>query len=390
MQLILLAALLVFTQSVSAHVAAMAWGMYCLNGLKTWNDTDLNSFTVVQPLYNLTFDDWFLHGKCRNFPPAPGDFLDITAGGSFTVDIAGNRGQTRLSFNGSNASDWPDGGQHPDDMNMSPGCIVTPNLHTQNESMAAGTAFAISYESDIKSVTPENLVVFSVVAHTPWKRLTSYPVPADLPPCPPGGCHCAWGWVANGCGEPNMYQNAFRCQVLGSTSTRKVGKGQPPVWCEDDPSKCVKGPKQMIAWNQLTGDNIEVDGWDLSGGHKSPGYNTKCGWTPGPQNDIFEDSPVEQPPPSTSQNPPSTSQNSPSTSQDIPSSSQGAPVPSPTPSMPPNSLVNNGTTSTATSMDTRPSRCPRSLEGEKLVKKSSIVHGVASHLKRRRLARRST
>jgi hypothetical protein len=32
-----------------------------------------------------------------------------------------------------------------------------------NESMAAGTAFAISYESDIARVTPENLVVFTVL-----------------------------------------------------------------------------------------------------------------------------------------------------------------------------------------------------------------------------------
>lgn len=56
-------------------------------------------------------------------------------------------------------------------------CVV----HAQNQSMAAGTAFAISYQvcsffvsglnsdltcntiqSDIKQVTPENLVVFSV------------------------------------------------------------------------------------------------------------------------------------------------------------------------------------------------------------------------------------
>lgn len=36
-------------------------------------------------------------------------------------------------------------------------------VHTQNETMAAGTAFAISYESDITKVTPENLVVFSVL-----------------------------------------------------------------------------------------------------------------------------------------------------------------------------------------------------------------------------------
>jgi len=35
-------------------------------------------------------------------------------------------------------------------------------VHTQNETMAAGTAFAISYQSDITKVTDENLVVFTV------------------------------------------------------------------------------------------------------------------------------------------------------------------------------------------------------------------------------------
>jgi hypothetical protein len=57
-------------------------------------------------------------------------------------------------------------------------------------------------------VTAENLAVFTVryqYAHflfginllifarcsTPWKRVTSYDVPADMPACPSGGCICA-------------------------------------------------------------------------------------------------------------------------------------------------------------------------------------------------------
>lgn len=74
--------------------------------------------------------------------------------------------------------------------------------------MAAGTVFAISYESDITRVTEKNLVVFTVkyqyvicfhaytLSHTsistPFKLLATYDVP-DLPACPPGGCHCVWG-----------------------------------------------------------------------------------------------------------------------------------------------------------------------------------------------------
>jgi hypothetical protein len=37
------------------------------------------------------------------------------------------------------------------------------------------------------------LVVFTVRYHTPWQRVTTYDVPRDLPPCPAGGCTCAWG-----------------------------------------------------------------------------------------------------------------------------------------------------------------------------------------------------
>ena len=42
-------------------------------------------------------------------------------------------------------------------------------------------------QSDLSKVTPDNLVVFSVRYHTPWKRVTSYDVPADMPGCPEGG-----------------------------------------------------------------------------------------------------------------------------------------------------------------------------------------------------------
>lgn len=98
---------------------------------------------------------------------------------------------------------------------------------------------------------------------TPWRRIATYKVP-NLPACPPGGCICTvsclsiflcrsraqswfsqWGWVANGCGEPNMYMQPFRCKVVGDTGNAAVRPGVPPVWCEDDPSKCIVGPKQV-------------------------------------------------------------------------------------------------------------------------------------------------
>ena len=42
----------------------------------------------------------------------------------------------------------------------------------------------------------------------------------------------------------------FKCQVTGATATKTIGAAQVPVACKDDPSKCVAGPKQMLAWNR--------------------------------------------------------------------------------------------------------------------------------------------
>lgn len=89
-------------------------------------------------------------------------------------------------------------------------------MHAHDLSTTAGTAFAISYQSDLSKVTMDNLVVFSVLEQyvtdlpnpfyenadkrsTPWKRVATYQVPKDLPACPPGGCYCAWLWVPDGC-----------------------------------------------------------------------------------------------------------------------------------------------------------------------------------------------
>ncbi|KAF7294532.1 hypothetical protein MIND_00989700 [Mycena indigotica] len=284
----------------NAHLAAWHKGMYGLNGVS--GSINYNSDDVVHPLYQMSKSDWWFHGYngVPNFPPAEGDFLELPAGGSFTVEIASNRGETSLGFNGKYATSWPDGKNYPEDYNV-PTCITSPNMHTQNQSRAAGTAFAISYTSDIKKVTPENLAVFTVRYHTPWKRLTSYDVPADMPACPSGGCICAWGWVPNGCGQPNMYHLPYRCKVTGAKSTKAIGPAKAPVWCENNAGGCTKGPKQMIYWNQNEGNNIRVDGWDAAGDPKSPAYNSKCGFPDGAQYDIFTggtSSPPSNPPPS--------------------------------------------------------------------------------------------
>lgn len=69
-----------------------------------------------------------------------------------------------------------------------------------------------------------------------------------------------------------MYHLGYRCKVVGQTGDAAMASGKPPIWCEDDPDRCVQGAKQMLYWNQLEGDNIEVEGYDLARDPKSPAY----------------------------------------------------------------------------------------------------------------------
>lgn len=72
------------------------------------------------------------HGTVRRIPPAGRHILGTVshcagllfrripmqtrpAGGSFTVEIAENQAFTSISYNGSKASPWGDGQQHPQD-----------------------------------------------------------------------------------------------------------------------------------------------------------------------------------------------------------------------------------------------------------------------------------
>ncbi|KAJ3889687.1 hypothetical protein GG344DRAFT_66902 [Lentinula edodes] len=225
----------VLSVTVRAHIAAYNKGMYCING-STGNNQ--NSDDPVVPMYQLPYDQWWMHASngCDKRPPNSGDFMTLPAGSSVVLELASNQAFSSLSYGGKLTSDWPNG-------------------HNYSDSL-----------SDITKVTPENLVVISVAYNTPFKRLTSYDIPAGLPACPAGGCICSWGWIPNG-----------RCQVTNS-GNKVLGTPKPPVWCEGNSSACVSGPKQMLYWNQASGNNIAVSGKDLSGNAKSPAYNAKCGF----------------------------------------------------------------------------------------------------------------
>lgn len=165
----LLLPLLVLVAGVAqAHIAAFTKGMYCENGSDPLHP-DYNNNVVVGPLFNLTLEElWFQRDRgCDRVPPPAGVFLDIPARGSFTVDLANNQAFSRLSYGGSKMTDWPDGQNHPDNFNgggVGEGCIQEAGyLHVQDQSHTQGTAFAISYNSQINNVNLENLVVFSVL-----------------------------------------------------------------------------------------------------------------------------------------------------------------------------------------------------------------------------------
>ena len=81
----------------------------------------------------------------------------------------------------------------------------------------------------------------------------------------------------------------FKCSVTGASPTAKpLAKAQVPVYCENEPAKCVKGAKQMLAWHQASGNNIET----AQG--VTPNYNQKCGWAEGAQKDIFDEGAVQE------------------------------------------------------------------------------------------------
>jgi len=133
------------------------------------------------------------------------DTWNRPANGEFTVEHAVNRAFTTLSYNGKNTGLYMDGKDHPglgttrDGKQDGSDCISEPNskclneafqrplftqrneVHTQNETMASGTIFAISYVSDLKKVTKENLVVFTVLPkYSPFHHFLSFFILHDM------------------------------------------------------------------------------------------------------------------------------------------------------------------------------------------------------------------
>lgn len=154
-----------------AHIGVWTPGMYCQNGAQAENNENAGG-APCNPLYKMTKEEyWFQnYAGCPSFPPPENSFLELPAGGEITVELAHNRAFTTMSYNGTLTSEWPDGKDHPEDWHLAgddPDPAICPledgAMHAQSEEHAAGTAFAISYHSEISDVTIDNLVVFTTL-----------------------------------------------------------------------------------------------------------------------------------------------------------------------------------------------------------------------------------
>jgi len=200
-----------------------------------------------------------------------------------------------------------DGGNIINPNNIHDVCPGSPisEYHATGPDDLTGCALAIAYKSEVADVTPEDFAVFSVNQTCVIDRLTGFQVPERMPPCPPGGCICAWFWIhsPDSGGEQN-YMNGFKCDVTGSTSTVAIATPQAPRRCGADPKfdkpaavpgNCTFGAKSPFYWFQAERNNM------FEGAFAPPFYNDLYNFKDGAQSDIFLDSYVSIPVPGPNQ-----------------------------------------------------------------------------------------
>ncbi|KAJ6580574.1 hypothetical protein DFH09DRAFT_1146147 [Mycena vulgaris] len=242
----------------------------------------------VSPLTNFTFAQWWFHGHL-DFPPNDGDIFELPAGQPATTEIACNKGATTF-FASSEGGDIRTK-ENPND--VCPGSSPD-EYHTKGFDDLTGCALAIAYNSDAKQVQPEDFTVFSVNQTCVWTRFTDFQVPAKMPPCPPGGCTCAFFWIhAPDSGGEQNYMNGFKCNVTGTTSDVALAAPKVPRRCGADtsagkphaaPGNCTYGAKQPLYWFQAERNNM------FEGTFSPPFYTDLYEFRDGAQDDIFANS----------------------------------------------------------------------------------------------------
>ncbi|KAF9790725.1 hypothetical protein BJ322DRAFT_409872 [Thelephora terrestris] len=279
---------------VNAHISIFTPAMW---GYNVSFDTFPYDNRPVAPLADYTFEQWWFHGHL-GYPPNPGDFFDLPAGKPATAELACNKGAT--SYCSSADGDLCFG----KDNYPCPGSPIS-QFHTNGLEDLKGCALAITYESDVNKVQPENFTVFSVNHTCVWYEQTDFQVPARMPPCPEGGCICAWFWIhSEDSGGEQNYMNGFRCNITGSVSNVALAPAQVPRRCGADPQRgvmeatpgnCTYGAKQPFYWFQKERNNM------FEGTYSPPFYLDLYNFKNGSQDDIFVDSYTSIPPPSPTQ-----------------------------------------------------------------------------------------
>ncbi|EJF64983.1 hypothetical protein BD309DRAFT_206196 [Dichomitus squalens] len=265
----------------SAHIAFWHKSMY---GFNVTDKTFPYDNRPQVPLYNMDFDQWWLHGH-KDYPPNEGDFFELPAGGKVNSELSCDKGATSNwpSSQGGDVgygSNWPCPGAQPS------------AFHTTGESDVKGCALAIAYQSDVNALQPDDFTIFSVNHTCVWYLNTEFEVP-KLPACPEGGCHCAWFWIHSiDSGSEQIYMNAFKCKVTGDAGNQPLGKPALPRRCGADPTNgrpnatpgnCTVGAKLPMYWYQKEGNNM------FEGTYEAPYYNDLYGFSDGAQNDVFND-----------------------------------------------------------------------------------------------------
>ncbi|KAL1405553.1 hypothetical protein Q8F55_009191 [Vanrija albida] len=274
---VLAATLAALAVPAQAHIALWHPSMY---GFGTGWDNSEMAVPLNQNAPKNGPKGWWFHGKIDE-PPAEGEIAQLPAGGKWHTQVSCDKHFTT----------WGNPNERYGEQHYA--CDEYAMLHVGTgkpgdgktvQTDIKGCALAIAYESDPHKVNSDSMVVFSVNYQCPWFKEVEFEIPADLPPCPPGGCHCSWNWSHSPAGGGSeQFMTLFKCNIKGATGTRALTT-QPKVAnkCPWDRNNCTIGAKTPFIFNQAEGNNIFQDFTD------PPYYNWEYGFADGAQNDLWE------------------------------------------------------------------------------------------------------
>ncbi|KAH9948617.1 hypothetical protein B0H21DRAFT_231728 [Amylocystis lapponica] len=332
--------------SVSGHACIFHPSMWGFNVTATTFSYDNRPQT---PLMAMTFDQWWFHNHLA-YPPNPGDFMDLPAGGVINTQISCDKGATDF-FASSSGGDAGAGGNY-----VCPGQPLS-EFHTTGIDDLGGCGLGITYKSDVNSVQPEDFSIFSVNKTCVWYLNTEFSIPSNMPACPEGGCICAWFWIhsPDSGGEQN-YMNGFRCQVTGASASTPIGKNMVARRCGADPNNgrpnadlgnCTVGPKQPFYWYQQERNNM------FEGTYAPPLYTDLYYPNDGAQEDIFQDAYISSLGPGSGG-----SASTPAAAPSDSASSSPAPPPPAAPSPPPQQASSDNAAAASAPPDPSPAPTP--------------------------------